>query len=520
MLRKANIFWFQVFLSDKIQIWLYKIKTSHTCPACMFENLLCCHLSLFSGWFLKKRGWNQRGLCGNGQVLLILNTREMRGCHWWSRFRGNSSPRTVSRIWVCKRPSPGPACWVRVSAARPVTPGWSSRAPGCVSAAPACSGRTARNLCFSRSAASASDASPRPCSGPSAAGSAPGRTWTPAGRLRSGARCCLAGAAAGGGGARWPAGPPVTPGTRTRFHLWDRRPGSGCSGCPACRGGREGLRKGGRARSGERSPRSHPGKAAGGGCGAQWGVPAASRQWGPPSRPRGSGRTLGGTSGEGIRRCCASRSGRPREGFSARAGWCLERRGPSCTAWCQGWRRRSLASGAGCTARRRRDPDSASSPSLRRISSSQSRQRNPWGFLDVQAPQCSSEAVSWPRQGDQTVTQLQKKKKYFPTSIWGQPIKTWRSSVSHLLTLRSGIPRCAAYSASGATNSQSRALVNTGRTSVRSGETHFLHKASPAWCHAWQTTPPRCSPMKTRCNLHKSCSFKFRVDFHLEYCAL
>lgn len=38
----------------------------------------------------------------------------------------------------------------------------------------------------------------------------------------------------------------------------------------------------------------------------------------------------------------------------------------------------------------------------------------------------------------------------------------------------------------------------TRRTSACSGEAHFLHKAALAWCHAFRTTPPHSSPIKTK----------------------
>lgn len=222
------------------------------------------------------------------------------------------------------RPSRGSACWVHVSAARPATAGSSSRAPECVSVARACSGRTARNPCFSGSGVSASDASPRPCLGLWEADWALWLTWTPADRLRSASRrwiACRGGCvAAGDGGAhRGSAGPLATQGMRTPCHLWDMGLGSGCWAYLACPSDPEDPGSAGQARLGGRSHRNRPGKVADCGRGAQMGVPAALwLRWGPPSRLRVSGQKPEGTFAEDNPRCWVSRTGCFRRCFCGR----------------------------------------------------------------------------------------------------------------------------------------------------------------------------------------------------------
>lgn len=241
-------------------------------------------------------------------------------------------------------PSPASVCWVHVSAARPVTPGWSFRAPKCVSAGRAWSGRTVRTLGFSGSGASASDASLRPCWALWGADWAPWRTWTPAVRLRSGIRrwiSCRGGcAAAGDGGARrGPAGPPVTGATRSLCHLSDKGLGSDCWGYLACLGDPGVPRSAGQAHSSGRTLRIQLGKVADCGFGAQKGVLVAPwHRLGPPLRPRVSDQKLEGTFAEGNPRCWVSRSGRPRGYFSARLDWDLAMMVRSCKVCCQGWK--------------------------------------------------------------------------------------------------------------------------------------------------------------------------------------
>lgn len=63
------------------------------------------------GGFTRKRLWQ-----------LTWKTLVMKGCHWSSQPRGTRYwPLTpsVSRTWVCRRPSPSPAGWSPPSAAPP-----------------------------------------------------------------------------------------------------------------------------------------------------------------------------------------------------------------------------------------------------------------------------------------------------------------------------------------------------------------------------------------------------------------